>query len=56
MRWLNARYIKELDFETFTRLAKPFYDKSVIPTATTTTGFRSFCKAESKRWATLSKW
>lgn len=30
MRWLNARYIKELDFETFTRLAKPFYDKSVI--------------------------
>jgi glutamyl-tRNA synthetase len=30
MRWLNGLYIKELDFETFQTLAKPFYDKSVI--------------------------
>lgn len=30
MRWLNGLYIKELDFDTFKTLAKPFYDNSVI--------------------------
>ena len=30
MRWLNSLYIKELDFDTFSALAKPFYDKSII--------------------------
>ncbi|MFA6867362.1 MAG: glutamate--tRNA ligase [Clostridia bacterium] len=30
MAWLNGLYIKELDFDTFCTLAKPFYEKSVI--------------------------
>lgn len=30
MRWLNGQYIKELDFDTFIKHAKTFYDKSVI--------------------------
>lgn len=30
MRWLNAQYIKELPFERFCALAKPFYETSAI--------------------------
>lgn len=30
MRWLNSLYIKELDFDTFSKYAKSFYDNSVI--------------------------
>jgi glutamyl-tRNA synthetase len=30
MRWLNAQYIKELPFEKFCELAKPYYEESVI--------------------------
>ncbi|MDD3947161.1 MAG: glutamate--tRNA ligase [Clostridia bacterium] len=30
MRWLNAQYIKELPFERFCTLAKPFYETSAI--------------------------
>lgn len=30
MRWLNGLYIKEMDFATFAKHARPFYEKSVI--------------------------
>lgn len=30
MRWLNGLYIKELPFERFADLARPYYDKSVV--------------------------
>lgn len=30
MKWLNARYIRELPFDEFMAHAKPFFDKSVI--------------------------
>lgn len=30
MRWLNGEYIKELDFERFVKIAKPFFDNSKI--------------------------
>jgi glutamyl-tRNA synthetase len=30
MRWINSLYIKEMDFVTFCKHAKPFYEKSCI--------------------------
>lgn len=30
LRWLNGRYIKELDFDTFVSLATPYLDKSKV--------------------------
>ncbi len=30
MKWLNAQYIKELPYERFSALAKPYFDRSVI--------------------------
>ncbi len=30
MRWLNGQYIRELPFERFCALAKPFYEKSAV--------------------------
>ena len=30
LRWLNGRYIKELDFDKFVSMATPFLDKSKV--------------------------